>query len=72
MQKSGGILPIFRQEKIYLSLRQETLEIKSKMVISKLILQMIRKMPMMISNSTPNKFCLNFKVDVVGSNFPTA
>ena len=58
--KSGGILANLPTGKdIYLEAK-ETLEIKSKMVISK-CLQMIRKMPMMISNSTPNKFCLNFK-----------
>ena len=55
-----GYWPIFRQGKdIYLEARNFRNKVKDGDI--KVVLQMIRKMPMMISNSTPNKFCLNFK-----------
>ena len=61
MQNQVGYWPIFRQGKdIYLEAKRNFRN-KVKDGDIKVSARRSRKMPMMISNSTPNKFCLNFK-----------
>ena len=69
--KSGGILANLPTGKdIYLEARNFRNKVKDGDI--KVSADDSQDFSMMISNSTPNKFCLNFKVDVCRGNFPTA